>query len=115
MSCKKAKRKAKTATKTSQEKQRNKRRKGNVERSARSENKNLLLLLLLLLLPATTTTTTDEKKSKFCVHRDLTNAFTARETIPVVFERSVSREFQVLDFDAARLSRRFSPLFLPRG
>jgi hypothetical protein len=46
-----------------------------------------------------------KKKSKFCVHRDLTNAFTARETIPVVFERSVSREFQVLDFDAARLSR----------
>jgi hypothetical protein len=46
-----------------------------------------------------------KKKSKFCVHRDLTNAITARETIPVVFERSVSREFQVLDFDAARLSR----------
>jgi hypothetical protein len=46
-----------------------------------------------------------KKKSKFCVHRDLTNAFTARETIPVVFERSVSREFQVLDFDDARLSR----------
>ena len=59
MSCKKAKRKAKTATKTSREKHSDDIRKGNVERSARSENKNLLLLLLL---PTTTTMTTDEKK-----------------------------------------------------
>ena len=70
MNCKKAKRKAKTATKTSREKQSKKRRKGNVERSARSENKNL---------PTTTTTTDEKKKVNFvCIEISPTRSRRAR-------------------------------------